>query len=81
MIRLIVLLVRFNLAVMGWDLYATLVQQSELANYYKSQPPVACPHDGTPLKQGPPSEANVLYCPMGDFRYPDDWDQESMSGM
>jgi hypothetical protein len=64
----------------GWDLYSTLVQQSEYASYYKSIPPVACPHDGTPLKPGPPQHPGVLFCPMGDFRYPDDYDAETMAG-
>ncbi len=65
----------------GWDLYSTLQQQAQLAEYYKSAQPVACPHDGIPLKQGPPSSPNVLFCPMGDFSYPEDWDADSMSGM
>lgn len=67
--------------VTGWDLYSTLVQQSEYATYYKSIPPVACPRHGDPLKQGPPQEPGVLFCPMGDFRYPDDYDPETQSGM
>lgn len=67
--------------VMGWDLLAILREQSQLAEYYKSQPPVACPHDGTPLLAGPPSSANTLFCPQGDFQYPRDWDADSMSGM
>lgn len=69
------------MGVMGWDLYATLQQQGQYADYYRQQRPTACPHDGTPLKQGPPQEPGVLFCPMGDFQYPDDWDSESMSGM
>lgn len=69
------------MGVTGWDLYSTLVQQSELADYYRQQAPTACPFDGTPLKQGPPQSPGVLFCPNGDFRYPDDWDSESMSGM
>jgi hypothetical protein len=67
--------------VLGWDLYSTLVLQSEYLTYYKSIPPVACPHDGTPLKVGPSTSPGILYCPNGDFRYPDDWDPETMSGM
>jgi hypothetical protein len=70
-----------NDGVMGWDLFSTLQQQAQLQNYYDSQEPVACPNDGTPLKQGPSSDANTLYCPMGDFTYPDDWDVSTMSGM
>lgn len=65
--------------VMGWDLYATLQEQAQYIDYYKSQPPVACPHDGTPLNQG--NRHGELHCPMGDFLYPRDWDADSMSGM
>lgn len=67
--------------VMGWDLYSTLVQGSEYKNYYDNTLPVSCPYDGTPLREGPGSHPGVLYCPNGDFRYPDDWDSDSMSGM
>lgn len=65
--------------VTGWDLYSTLVQQAQYQEYYKAQPPVACPTHGVPLKQGPGDGS--LYCPDGDFRYPEDWDPETMSGM
>lgn len=67
--------------VTGWDLYSTLAEQSAYVDYYRSVPPVACPRDGTPLQLGPPSAPGVLYCPNGDFRYPDDWDPETMAGM
>lgn len=79
--RLFLVLLRLQLAVMGWDLLATLQEQAQYLDYYKTQLPVACPHDGTPLLEGPPSEPGILYCPMGNFRYPDDWDAETMSGM
>lgn len=69
------------MGVMGWDLYSTLVQQGELKHYYDTTLPVACPHDGTPLKSGPGRRPGTLYCPNGDFRYPEDWVQETMSGM
>lgn len=65
--------------VTGWDLYSTLTEQAQYAEYYKSQPPVACPHDGTPLTQG--NTEGVLHCPMGDFLYPRDYDPDTMSGM
>lgn len=67
--------------VTGWDLYSTLVQQSEYITYYKSIPPVACPHDGEPLRQGPAQTPGILYCPWGDFQYPRDYDVETMAGM
>lgn len=79
--RAFLLLLRLQLAVMGWDLYSTLQQQAADLDYYRTQPPVACPVDGTPLEQGPPQQPGVLFCPMGNFRYPDDYDADTMSGM
>lgn len=67
--------------VTGWDLYSTLIQQSEYVSYYKSIPPVACPNDGEPLRQGPPHTPGVLYCPFDGWQYPRDYDVESMAGM
>ncbi len=67
--------------VTGWDLYSTLVEQAEYVRYYKSVPPVACPNDGEPLRQGPSAEAGILYCPWDGWQYPRDWDPESHSGM
>ncbi len=69
------------MGVMGWDLYSVLVNQSEYRIYYDTTLPTACPFDGTPLREGPPSRPGVLYCPNGDFHYPEDWDSETMSGM
>jgi hypothetical protein len=48
-------------------------QQQAYDRYYASQPPVACPHDGTPLRNCPPGATDTLYCPDGDFYYPRDW--------
>ena len=67
--------------VTGWDLYATLQQAAEYVEYYKTQPPVACPNDGTPLVEGPPSQPGVLFCPFDFWQYPRDWDAEIMAGM
>jgi hypothetical protein len=67
--------------VTGNDLLATLREQAQLESYYRTAPPVACPRDGEPLRQGPPGAGAILYCPFDGFTYPDDWDPESMSGM
>lgn len=64
----------------GNDLLSILREQAQYAREYASEPPVACPHDGTPLKQGPRRRPGVLFCPMGNFRYPDDWNPDTMSG-
>ena len=65
----------------GWDLYSTLQKQAAEVDYYRTVPPVACPLDGSVLKEGPPSQPGVLFCPMGNFEYPREWDPETMSGM
>ena len=81
MFRLVLLLARMTLAVMGWDLYSTLQEQGQYIEYYKSVPPVACPHDGTPLLEGPPQEPGILYCPFDFWQYPRDYDPDTMGGM
>lgn len=64
---------------MSWEQLRSIAQQNrqDLA-FWASQPPRACPNDGTPLEQGPHGE---LFCRMGDFTYPQDWDPVSMAGM
>lgn len=69
------------MGVMGWDLYSTLVHASELKVYYDTTLPTACPFDGEPLREGPARRPGILYCPNGDFRYPADWNPDTMSGM
>lgn len=66
--------------VTGWDLYSTLQQQAMEAEFYKSQPPTACPNDGTPLLDGPSSQPGIRYCPFDFWQYPRDW-TDQMSGM
>ena len=65
----------------GWDLYSTLQQQAADYEYYKTTLPMACPNDGTPLLDGPPSQPGILYCPHDGWQYPRDWDAETMGGM
>lgn len=67
--------------VTGWDLLATLQEQAAYKEYYDTQPPMACPHDGEPLREGPPGQPGVLFCPFDGFQYPRDWDPDTMSGM
>lgn len=66
---------------MGYDLLATLQQQAQLKEYYDTQPPVACPNDGEPLREGPPEQPGVLYCPFDGWQYPRDFDPAIHSGM
>ena len=67
--------------VMGNDLLSTLQEQGAYQEYYATTLPTACPNDGTPLLEGPPSEPGVLYCPHDGWQYPRDWDAQTMSGM
>lgn len=67
--------------VMGNDLLATLREQAEYVNYYRSAPPMACPNDGEPLQVGPPDSDGMLYCRFDGFQYPRDWDPNTMAGM
>lgn len=69
------------MGVTGWDLYSTLAEQAQYAEYYKSATPTACPNDGEPLKPGPPSEPGILFCPFDGWQWPRDWDAATMSGM
>lgn len=65
----------------GWDLLSTLREQAQYERYYAAIPPVACPHDGEPLRQGPPQEPGILFCPFDGWTYPRDWDPNIHSGM
>lgn len=67
--------------VTGWDLYSTLIDQAASREFYDSVPPVACPYDGEPLRPGPSGDMAQLFCPWGNFRYPEDWNPATMSGM
>lgn len=64
-----------------WQLDSVLKERAEYANYYRSQPPVACPNDGTPLQEGPPQQPAIRYCPFDGWTYPRDYDQDIHSGM
>lgn len=66
---------------MGNDLLSTLKEQAAYVEYYRSQPPMACPNDGEPLIAGPPSEPGILFCRFDGWQYPRDWDPEIHSGM
>lgn len=69
------------MGVMGYDLLATLKDQAQYREFYDTALPVACPRDGTPLREGPPEQPGVLYCSFCMWQYPQDYDAETMSGM
>jgi hypothetical protein len=67
--------------VMGNDLLATLIEQAQYEDYYKTTLPVACPRCGEPLREGPPEQSGVLYCKFDFWQYPRDWNPVTDSGM
>jgi hypothetical protein len=64
-----------------WGLHSILQERAEYADYYRSQPPVACPNDGQPLTEGPPQEPAILFCQFDGWQYPRDFDPTVHSGM
>jgi hypothetical protein len=36
----------------------------------RTEPPLACPYDGEPLRDTPRSQPGGLYCPLGNYRWP-----------
>lgn len=65
----------------GYDLLATMYEQAEFFNFYRSNPPMACPQCGEPLREGPPQQPNVLYCKFDFWQYPRDYDDLAHNGM
>lgn len=65
-----------------WQLDSILKDAAREREYWDAQPPTACPRDGEPLQIAPPSDAGTeLFCSFDGFRYPQDWDARTMSGM
>ena len=64
-----------------WQLDDVLKLQAEEANFYRQQPPMACPNDGEPLRPGPAQEPAILYCPYDGWQFPRDYDPSIHSGM
>jgi len=67
---------------MAWyQLDNVLKEQAEYVQFYRAEPPMACPNDGEPLRPGPLTEPDVLYCRFDGWTYPRDWDPDLHSGM
>jgi hypothetical protein len=64
-----------------WERDSILKEQAGYIDYYRSMEPVACPRCGEPLRNGPPQEPAVLYCLFDGWRYPEDYDVNTMAGM
>ncbi len=64
---------------MSWEqLRAIAAQNRQEREFWETQPPRACPNDGTPLQQGPDGS---LFCTHDGWAWPRDWDPASMAGM
>jgi hypothetical protein len=56
----------------SWQqLQAIYENDRQQREFWLSQPPRACPHDGTPLQQSPNAE-NELFCPHDGYMWPRD---------
>ena len=67
-----------------WQLHSIIEEAKREREFWDSQPPMACPRDGEPLRIAPPSDSGdsvELFCQFDGFRYPRDWDPATMSGM
>jgi hypothetical protein len=67
---------------MSWEQLRSIVQQDRAdREFLASQPPQACPNDGTPLVQAPPSASGVeLFCPHDGYQWPRDRAQPGEAG-
>jgi hypothetical protein len=65
-----------------WQLHSIIEYAKQEREFWFSQPPMACPNDGEPMRIAPPNEDGTeLFCRFDGFRYPQDWDAATMSGM
>lgn len=54
---------------MAWEQLGDIAREArEERRAREGQPPIACPHDGEPLKV----HRGIHYCPWGDYEYPRD---------
>ncbi len=55
---------------MSWDqMLDILVEAADWKSRERTEPPLACPYDGEPLKSSPNGGAE-LYCPLGNYEWP-----------
>ena len=59
---------------MSWYEYLDVLKEQQYEfNYYASIPPWACPRCGEPLRTGPQSADNTLFCRFDGWMYPRDY--------
>ncbi len=59
---------------MSWNQYLDILKTARAeAEYWASNPPLACPRCGEPLTPGPPSAEVTLLCRVDGWAYPRDF--------
>jgi hypothetical protein len=54
---------------MSWyQLVSIMREQQAYIEQEQAKPPVACPHDGEPLRPAP--KGGGLFCPLGNYEWP-----------
>ena len=59
-----------------WGLHSVFEQSRQEFEAFLSNPPLACPNDGEPLRPPPNTAAGAgmeLYCPFDGWQYPRDY--------
>lgn len=55
---------------MSWDQLVSIVTEArDYATEERTEPPLACPYDGEPLKASP-APSGGRYCPLGNYEWP-----------
>lgn len=59
---------------MSWYQLVSIIRSSiEEVRLIESRPPLACPNDGEPLREG--RVAGTLFCPFDGYHWPNDSEQ------
>ena len=67
-----------------WQLHSIIEYAKQEREFWDSQPAMACPRCGEPMRPAPPTDTAPgveSFCLFDGFRYPEDWDAGTMSGM
>lgn len=60
-----------------WGLHSVFRESREEFDAYVSRPPMACPNDGEPLRNGPSNDSGTaveLFCKFCGYSFPRDFD-------
>ena len=67
-----------------WQLHSIIEYAKQEREFWDSAPALACPRCGEPMRPAPPTDTAPgveSFCRFDGFRYPEDWDAGTMSGM